>query len=350
MGKEYQSFKELTDTAASFLKGQFYSNNVIDQYRQEWKRLGRYMTANNIAVYKPDVGTKYLLETIEAIEERCLPRSKRNKIRMVTVLSDFVATGSIRKRKKKEMPRSLDGPIGKVMAEYIVRCHKLQNLSLSTRQSMNRYLSVFLDYLDNYGILFLEKLTPDLIVRFADYLHNGTFSVITKHLIILKVNQFLSYLYTTGILPVDYSRVMPRDKYVRQPKLPSCYSEEEVKLLVGNIDRANPKGKRDYAMVLLAVRLGLRCSDVSNLQFKNIIWESGMISLTQQKTGEMLELPLFNEIGEAIIEYLKRGRPKSSLPFVFLRQIPPYDNMDHNALNGIIQKYISRSGIILHLG
>lgn len=345
MEKEYQSFKELTDTAASFLKGQFYSNKVIDQYRQEWKRLGQYMTANNITVYKPDVGIKYLLETIEVIEERCLPRSKRNKIRTVTVLSDFAATGSIRKRKKREMPRSLDGPVGKMMAEYIVQRHKLQNLSLSTRQSMNRYLSVFLDYLDSCRIPSLEKLTPDLIVSFADYLHNGPFSVITTHLIILKVNQFLSHLYTTGILKVDYSRVMPKDKYVRQPKLPSCYSEEEVKLLVGNIDRANPKGKRDYAMVLLVVRLGLRCFDVSNLQFQNIIWESGVISLTQQKTREKLELPLFVEIGDAIIDYLKHGRPKSNLPFVFLRQIPPYDNMDHNALNGIIKKYISRSGI-----
>jgi len=345
MQEEYQNFKELTDTAASFLKGQSYSNSVIDQYRREWRRLGQYMTANNLTVYKPDVGTKYLLETIEAIEGRSLPRSKRNIIRMVTVLSDFAATGTIRKRKKKEMSRSLDGLIGKVMAEYIVQCHKLQNLSLSTRQSMNRYLSVFLDYLDTCGILSLEKLTPDLIFSFAGYLHSGAYSVITKHFIILKVNQFLSYLYTTGILQVDYSRVMPKDKYVRQPKLPSYYSEEEVELLVGNIDRANPKGKRDYAMVLLAVRLGLRCSDVSNLQFKNIIWERGIISLTQQKTGEKLELPLFNEIGDAIIDYLKHGRPESNLPFVFLRQIPPYDNMDHNALNGIIQKYISRSGI-----
>lgn len=345
MQEEYQNFKDLTDTAASFLKGQSYSNSVIDHYRREWRRLGQYMMANNLTVYKPDVGTKYLLETIEAIEGRSLPRSKRNIIRMVTVLSDFAATGTIRKRKKKEMSRSLDGPIGKVMAEYIVQCHKLQNLSLSTRQSMNRYLSVFLDYLDTCGILSLEKLTPDLIFSFAGYLHSGAYSVITKHFIILKVNQFLSYLYTTGTLQVDYSKVMPKDKYVRQPKLPSYYSEEEVELLVGNIDRANPKGQRDYAMVLLAVRLGLRCSDVSNLQFKNIIWESGVISLTQQKTGEKLELPLFNEIGDAIIDYLKHGRPESNLPFVFLRQIPPYDNMDHNALNGIIQKYISRSGI-----
>lgn len=345
MEKEYHNFKGLTDTATSFLKGHFYSNSVIDQYQREWRRLGRYMAANNLTVYKPDVGTKYLLETLGVTEGQGLSRSKRNRIRMVTVLSDFVATGSIRKRKKKEMPRPLDGPIGKVMAQYILQCHRVQNLSLSTRQSMNRYLSVFLDYIDNCGLTSLDKLTPGLIVGFAGYLHNSTFSVITKHLILLKVKQFLSHIYKAGTVQVDYSLAMPKDRYVRQPNLPSCYSEEEVKLLISNIDRANPKGKRDYAMILLVARLGLRCSDLSNLQFKNILWENGAISLTQKKTGEKLELPLFNEIGNAIIDYLKHGRPESKLPFVFLRQVPPYDIMGHNALYGIIQKYIKLSGI-----
>ena len=345
MEKEYQNFKELTDTAASFLRGLSYGNKVIDLYLHEWRHLGQYMKENSITVYEPNVGTKYLLETIETTEEQSLSRSKRNKIRMVTVLSDFVATGSIRKRKKKEIPRPLDGPIGKLMADYTVQCHKVQNLSLSTCQGINRYLSVFLDYLESSGIFSFEEFSTNLIIGFANYLHNGTYSVITRHLIILKTNQFFSYLYTVGILQVDYSRVMPKDKYIRQPKLPSCYSEEEVNQLVGSIDRANPSGKRDYAMVLLVARLGLRCSDVSNLKFKNILWEREIISLTQQKTKEKLELPLFNEIGDAIIDYLKHGRAESGLPFVFLRQIPPYDNMDDNALYGIIQKYISRTGI-----
>jgi integrase len=138
---------------------------------------------------------------------------------------------------------------------------------------------------------------------------------------------------------------MPKTKYVRQPKLPSYYSPEEVEQLINCIDRSNPNGKRDYAMVLLAARIGLRCSDIANMQFTNILWERELISIKQQKTKDPIELPLFPEIGNAVIDYLKHGRPQSNLPYIFLRHIPPYDNVCNNLLYGIITKYLNLSGI-----
>lgn len=67
--------------------------------------------------------------------------------------------------------------------------------------------------------------------------------------------------------------------------------------------------------------------------------------MVQVKTKEKVELPLLQDIGNAIIDYLKYGRPKSGLPFIFLRHIPPYDNMDYNNLNGIVKKYLGMAGI-----
>lgn len=135
---------------------------------------------------------------------------------------------------------------------------------------------------------------------------------------LLKTNQFLKYLYEQRILFTDYSIVTPKDKYVRQPKLPSYYSPEEITQLLDSIDRSNANGKRDYAMILLVVRLGLRRSDVINMKFNNIDWEHEKIILDQQKTKVSIELPLFQDIGKAIIDYLKYGRPESNLSFVFL--------------------------------
>ena len=343
MDKHFQTFKELTDSAAGYLKSLFYNSQSIDSYKREWLRLGDYMSVKNTQHYNASIGTQYLTQVVGNIEQRSLSRSQRDRIRAITVLTDFAETGTIRKNKKKQKPRQLNGPIGKMMSEYIVHSKRSLDWAESTVQSYRLYLSVFLSYLDACDITSFENFNKIAVINFVKYLRE--YSIITRHLIILKTNQFLKYLYKNQILSVDYSRAMPKDKYVRQPKLPSYYSEEEVEQLLSCIDRANPMGKRDYAMVLLVARIGLRCSDIANLKFTNIIWEQELIIINQQKTKKPLELPLFREMGNAIIDYLKHGRPQSDLPYIFLRHIPPYDKASNNLLYGVIKKYINLSGI-----
>lgn len=343
MIKDFQTFEELMQTATAYLKSLCYSANSIDTYRTEWRHLALHMQDKGISQFNALVGSQYLSETIGDMEREAMPRSKRNQVRAIMVLSDFVETGAIRKVKSRKQPRQLDGPIGKVMAAYIIQSQKTFQLARSTVQSYNLYLSIFLSYLHSCHISSFAEFNANLIVNFIKSL--SEYSIITRHLIILKSNQFLKYLFDRQLLAVDYSKIAPKDAYVRQPKLPSHYSPAEIDQLLGSIDRANPNGKRDYAMLMLVVRLGLRCSDISNLKFDAILWERELILLTQVKTKEKVELPLLPEVGGAIIDYLKYGRPQSDLPYIFLRQIPPYTNMGNNILHGIIKKYLNRSGI-----
>jgi len=343
MINEFQTFKELTDKAAAYLKSLSYGSQSIDSYSREWSRLGDYMRVNGVLRFDSGAGVRYLAQITGNIEVGSLSRKQRNQIRAISVLSDFAETGTIRKRKKKQAPKELNGPIGKVMSDYIIQAKSASGLATGTVQSYHLYLSVFLDYLDSCGIILLERLDRTSIINFVKYLKD--YSVITRHLIILKSNQFLKYLYDNQVVPIDYSKVMPKDKYVRQPKLPSYYSPEEVSRLIGCIDRSNPNGKRNYAMILLMAILGLRSSDVANLEFANILWEQELVSLKQQKTKEPVELPLFPEIGNAIIDYLKYGRPQSDLSTIFLRHVPPYDGINKNLSYMIVKKYVNLSGI-----
>ena len=345
MIKDYQTFKELSDTASSYLRSLFYSNKIVDQYGEEWRRINRFMKERGIPFYTLEVGEQYLLETVGDIEILKLTRHQRNRVRKTTSLSDFLITGKMKKRKFREMPRDLDGQIGIVMSDYIINKRKINNWSSSTAQSCNLYLSRILEYLEESNVLSIEEFDNDTIIRFVDYLHEKSYSVITRHLIILTAARFLKYLFENGKLKTDLSKVISNDKYVHLPKLPSFFSKEEIEQLLSSIERTNPNGRRNYAMVLLVARLGIRCSDVASLKFENLLWEKQTIFLIQQKTKETLELPLFGEIGESIIDYLKHGRPVSDLPYIFLRHIPPYDRMDNNALNGIMQKYMRLSGI-----
>lgn len=343
MVNEYQTFDELIDTATAYLTSLRYSLSMVNYYRREWRYVGDYMRERGIKEYTSEVGTRYLIETVDETEMQRLPKSKKMRIRIVIALSDFITTGGIRKRKPGMPPIALDGQIGLSIARYIIEVSQLNDYSQSTIESSTLYLSRFLKYLHDRNICSFDSFSATLMLDFVGSLKE--YSVITRHLIILKVNQFLDYLYKKGILSIDYSALMPKDKYVRQPKLPSYFSPDEVNRLLGSIDRSNAFGKRDYAMILLVVRLGLRRSDVINMKFSNIQWENEKIVLSQQKTKDTVELPLFSDIGDAIIDYLKYGRPQSDLPYVFLRLIPPYDNMDENALHGAMQKYLRLSGI-----
>jgi len=95
----------------------------------------------------------------------------------------------------------------------------------------------------------------------------------------------------------------------------------EVMKVLGMVDRNNPVGKRNYAILLLISRLGLRTGDVSGLRFENFGREHNRLTLTQHNSGRPLTLPLLEDVGLAVIDYLKFGQPVSSNNTVFLSQI-----------------------------
>jgi integrase/recombinase XerD len=343
MINHFETFEDLTDAIVEYLENWSFSSQSLCNYQTIWRDLASYMKARHITHYDAGIGAGYLAQTVGTIDYKLLSRWDRNRIRVITALSDFNETGSIRLRKKKKPPIVLDGPIGKMMVIYIAYSENLHNLAGKTVRSYQLYLSIFLRYLYENKISSPDQFNPGLLTGFVKSLYD--YSVITRHLIILKTNQFLKYLYDHQFIAIDYSKVVPKGNYVRQPKLPSFFSTQEIQKLLTTIDRASPNGKRDYAMILLIVMLGLRCSDVANLKFDNIVWERQQITLNQKKTKGALDLPLLPDVGDAIIDYLKYGRPQSCLSYIFLRQIPPYHNMDDNVLYAIIKKYLNRAGI-----
>lgn len=342
MAKQYQTFEELTDTATAYMTSLSYKLHMVYLYQMEWRYVGNYMKEKGMEEYNVEIGTQYLFESIGE-KTRPLSRNEQRRIRAVSSLSDFLVTGSIRKRKLSTPPNELDGEIGFSIAQYLIESTKLNGWKEGTIQTHRLYLSRFLKYLNEQKIFTFTSFTPVLMINFPKSLKE--YSVTTRHVILLKTIQFLKYLYENGTISTDYSSIIPKDKYVRLPKLPSYFSPEEIHSILNSIDRASDYGKRDYAMILLVVRLGLRCSDVVHLRFSDILWQQEKIVLIQQKTQTAVELPLFPDVGNSIIDYLRYSRPKSDSPCVFLRMLPPYDGMDENGFYGIMQKSLRLSGI-----
>lgn len=121
--------------------------------------------------------------------------------------------------------------------------------------------------------------------------------------------------------------------------------------MLNSVDRGNPTGKRDYAILLLVAKLGIRAGDIKDLKLSNLNWRSKIIAIRQSKTKNTITYPILKDIGWALIDYLKNGRPISDSPFVFIRMKAPYDAFGKDAnLHNIITKHTRRSGITIPHG
>ncbi len=127
--------------------------------------------------------------------------------------------------------------------------------------------------------------------------------------------------------------------------LPNYLESKQVEQLLHGVDRATPSGRRDYAILVLLARLGLRGGEVVNLCLKDIDWEAGTITV-QGKSNRHNCLPLPQDVGEAIVEYLRHGRPEYSSRRVFVRATAPNgDLITSGAITGIVRKYILKTGL-----
>ncbi|HUZ57641.1 MAG TPA: site-specific integrase [Hanamia sp.] len=152
-------------------------------------------------------------------------------------------------------------------------------------------------------------------------------------------------LYEEQLLKFDLSESLQHFRWSPKEKLPSVYSKSEVFQIEASIRRSDATGKRDYAMMLLATRLGLRASDIAHLSFANMDWENSKITFSQFKTGKEIELPLLATVGEALIEYLKYGRKHSQSEKIFLYTRAPFSPMTNSAVSSAIGRVIEGSGV-----
>ncbi|MDR7001040.1 site-specific recombinase XerD [Neobacillus niacini] len=158
------------------------------------------------------------------------------------------------------------------------------------------------------------------------------------------IRMFLKYLYKESIVGYDYSTIVPH--YTRPFIIPTTYSEDEILKVENAIDRSSKIGISDYAMLLLATRLGMRSGDIAGLAFDEIDFEGNSIHLVQEKTLQMLELPLLPEIKDAIMNYIENARPTVNDEYrIFLRQNAPYQGITTSAIRFATTKYFRKAGI-----
>lgn len=341
MEEQSKTLEVLRADVTQYLQKMAYSPSRISQYGSAWQRVAAFMKDRDQTAYSATVGEAFIYHLMGDRPFDALDHWEKDIILCTNVLTEFLETGTVKFRRSQKF-RELPGAVGQRMQEYIAY-KKSYGIARETVVGYQSSLQQFLGYLDDQGISAVRAISAHAVIDFANQL--GFCTAYVRHRNLSVVKGFLRYLYEQGLTEQDGSRLVPRDKYIRQPQLPSTYTRDEVAALIAAIDRSSPKGKRDYAMVLITARLGLRAADVCTLTFDQIHWEQSLIILTQQKTGKRLELPLLSDIGTALIDYLKFGRPVSELPYVFLHANHPYDRLNRSTLHSIVTLYLRRAGI-----
>lgn len=273
-----------------------------------------------------------------------LTHHQKHCLRCALCLAQFTETGKMVEIIQRREVISLEGEIGEQMAQYI-EYKKSLRLNHKTLRGYSWYLYQFRKYLNNCEIYSAGLLSPLIVMQYASILLPEAAGA--KHLALSIIRNFLRYLYDEGKTLKDLSLIVPKDNYKKQPHLPSIYTKDEVRIIMQSIDRSMPTGKRDYAMLMLAVRLGLRASDISGLQFGHLLWSQNTISFQQTKTKELLELPLPADVGESIIDYIKYARPSSNDRHVFLEKFFPHNPIPSKTVSKTAARVILDSGVMV---
>lgn len=335
------SFDDMANHFISHLKVLGYSSSRVNHYRTCIKQIKSFLEQNNYLGYNAYACEEYIKHQIDDGTYLSLPRRKKDEIRCANAILEYHITGAIKFRTTTK-ERLLLGIIGSVIQNYL-EYRKSLGAAKDTLDTTKLYLMRFQDHLQLNGITDIRDISNKDILSFVRNL--GFYSKGTIHCTLCTLRVFLKYLYQESFLDEDMSFIVPKDNYRKEAKLPTTYEKNEIQKIISAIDRGNPKGKRDYAIILLAVRLGLRASDICQMKFENLLWEQNTISLTQCKTRKRIELPLLSEIGNAIIDYLKYGRPFSESQYVFLHVNPSYERLQEPTIHSIVSQYMRIAGI-----
>ncbi len=259
MKSKCKTFEELTLNAATFLiRKRKRTAGTAKHYRCLWRKVNRFMDAQMIRQFDSTVGKDYLLKQFGNRDYNQLSKGEKDLVRAVNVLSEFHKTGSIQPVKEQPVFKR---EIGKAMTGYLSSRISLR-LSKHTIEEGEQHLYRFLCYLNAAKIYSIQGVNHVHILKFIKTI-DPKFSTLT-HRTLESIRGFLKYAYRQNLLDHDLAAIVPKDNYTRQPSLPSTYSPQEIEKMIGSINRGNATGKRNYAIVLLAARLGLRASDIAN--------------------------------------------------------------------------------------
>ncbi len=241
---------------------------------------------------------------------------------------------------KKEKKFSLTPYYQKILNEFIESSNFHPNTRDDAVWACNRYFS-WLQFGDYKTLI---KVDATVI---QDYLCVSSMEMKSSSLynIRLYMKKLYHFLADHGYSDTDYALLFSFRVSRERPQLPAA-DPDEVRETLSVIDQNTSQGKRDYAMLLLGATLGMRAGDIIRLKLKDIDWANGEIRYCQSKTSKAIVLPLTNDVGIALQQYILGGRPNCDYDEVFIRtKAPLRPYVDSTGIQCLYNEYRRKAGL-----
>jgi integrase/recombinase XerD len=215
-----------------------------------------------------------------------------------------------------ERVEQIDCPVEELLDGYRLYLHRERRLAESTIRLHRHVAGRFLRMLVDDGRLRLDRLGPQAVIGFV-LAESRRYAVGSMKQITTGLRALLRFLFAAGDLDRDLSSVVPSVAGWRLSALPVGADEDAVTALLACCDRTTPLRRRDFAVLLLMARLGLRAVEVARLRLEDMDWRGGEL-VVRGKGGRVDRMPLPDDVGAALADYLRHGRRPSTLREVFL--------------------------------
>ena len=293
-----------------------YHAHHANALTSEWDAISQWFDDNDIREFNRDTAFSYCDEVIGShiIVEGMTIKQKKS-LRAIRMLLSYQESGDFEFRTPR-VEYSFSGNTGEIILRYLQHERDLGR-SEKTINCKRMALCGFNNYLLEKGLGFDDLGIDEIEDYFSLTCHN---SLSLRHNNANHLRQLFHYLYAFGITKKDHALYVLKDQYRNECKVPTTYTEEEISRIIAAVDRSSSVGKRDYLVLLLAAEYGWRAGDIVNFKFNQIDWNKNTISFEQSKTDMPVEFPLLASVGNAIIDYLKNGRPASDVPEVIVAE------------------------------
>ena len=334
------SVTALVEDTIRYLRGAGYAEGTIEQYRWRWRDFLIYARKREDRESFPALAERYLKSLPAAHGPRWDP--SRVFRRSTRVLLEFFTSGRHRIRNVAASP-----PLPVLFENAIDRAltfaEKTCGLASSTLADRRVWMKRFIRHLiAQRGI---EKWEDIVAADLPAYLSSLRVGQRCRGAVYTRIRSMYRILFVQGVLSVPLHELVPLFRWSREAKLSTIWRPEETEAILASVDRSTAIGKRNYAVLLLAMRLGLRACDLRALRLDDIRWDRSCIEIMQYKTHVPLALPLLPDVGEALIDYLRHGPPRGQYREVFLRFLAPHEPYRSQSFYEMMQTYRKKAGL-----
>ena len=318
-----------------------YTTGFMKFYHRRWQMLIKFADEQDEVFYSERLGIDFLEQYLNLFEKdsnHTLSRAEIQDLRVIRTIGDFQLHNTILRRYYKHKDILTEPYFIAISNRFHSYCID-KDYSNVTVVHYLKQSARFMDYLASQNITDCKQISLELIHAYIKTLAGYTYKTVEQ--VICSMRAFFRFLLEAGEVETDFAAKTPMVQARKQTRIPSVWTADELKTLITAIDRGSPKGKRDYAIILLACCLGMRCSDIKHLKMDDFRWTEKKLVFIQSKTRSPTSLPLTPDVGWAVIDYLKYGRPKIDCPYIFVKHMAPFGPFaegDH--LTQLIKRYM----------